>query len=218
MVCQGTGSVPVIFQAGGDDPGARWDGLVAALGPDVLTCVFDRPGVAPSAPSPTPLTPRQIAKTLAAVLKQAHIGRRVLLVGHSIGGLNSLVFGAAYPKKVAGAVLFDPSEAAFFQATQSDAILASYGYDPTAVYDQINAVKDWPSVPLRILSRDPDKAVANGQSSVELERIWEVGAKRYARLSPKGSLTVVPDTTHYVDLDAPQAAVDAINKVLAKVK
>jgi pimeloyl-ACP methyl ester carboxylesterase len=127
MVCQGTGSVPVVFQAGGDDPGARWDPLVAALGPDVLTCVFDRPGVGASAPHPAPLTPRGVAKTLAAVLKQAHIGRRVVLVGHSIGGLNALVFGAAYPKNVAGAVLFDPSEAAFFQATHAESILESYG-------------------------------------------------------------------------------------------
>jgi class 3 adenylate cyclase len=60
-------------------------------------------------------------------------------------------------------------------------------------------------------------ARADGQSTSELEKIWEVGAKRFARLSHKGSRTVVPEATHYVDIDAPQAAVDAINKVLAQV-
>ena len=209
LACKGAGPLPVIFEAGGNDPGTRWDGLVAALGPDVLTCVFDRPGVGTSEASPTPLTPRQIAKTLAAVLKQAHLGRRVVLVGHSIGGLNALVFGAAYPKKVAGAVLLDPSVAAFFQASGAEPILESYGYDPMAVYEQIDAVRDWPSVPLLVLSRDPDKAIADG-STTELENIWQVGTKRYAGLSPKGTHTIVPDTTHYVDIDAPDTALDSI--------
>jgi pimeloyl-ACP methyl ester carboxylesterase len=79
-------------------------------------------------------------------------------------------------------------------------------------------VKRWPSVPLLILSRDPDKAIADGQATPELEKIWEAGAKRYARLSPRGSRTIVPGATHYVDLDAPETAVNAINRVLAKVK
>ena len=48
--------------------------------------------------------------------------------------------------------------------------------------------------------------------------IWQVGTKRYSGLSPKGTHTVVPDTTHYVDIDAPDTALDAIRRVLAKVK
>jgi pimeloyl-ACP methyl ester carboxylesterase len=218
MVCKGAGAVPVVFLAGGDDASTRWDDLVSALGPDVLTCVFDRPGVGASEPSPTPSTPRQISRTLAAVLKKAHLGRQVVVVGHSIGGLNALVFGAAYPKKVAGAVLLDPSQSKFFKAAGAEPILESYGYDPAAIYDEIDAVKKWPSVPLTILSRDTEKAVADGQSTVELEDIWDAGSKRYADLSPKGRLVVVPGATHYVDVDAPEAALDAINEVLARAK
>lgn len=214
MVCTGSGRVPVVFQAGGNDPGAYWDGLIAALGPNVLACVFDRPGVAPSAPSPTLLSPRSVSKTLASVLKQASLGPRVVLVGHSIGGLNALVFGATHPQEVAGAVLFDPSEAKFFEATNAGAILTSYGYDQTGVNSQIRAVTRWPNVPLAILSRDPAKAVADGQATAAQEQIWTAGAIRYARLSSKGSRTVVPGATHYVYLDAPDVALSAIRRVL----
>jgi pimeloyl-ACP methyl ester carboxylesterase len=214
LVCKGRGRIPVVFQAGGNDTGDRWDGLVAALGPDVLTCVFDRPGVAPSAPSPTLLTPRSVSKTLAGTLAQAHIGPRVILVGHSIGGLNSLVFGAEYPDQVAGAVLFDPSEADFFESTHSDATLVSVGYEPNAVYSQIRAVTRWPTVPLVVLSRDPAKAVADQQDTASQEQIWIAGATRYAKLSPRGVRTAVPGTTHYVYLDAPQVAADAIRQIL----
>jgi pimeloyl-ACP methyl ester carboxylesterase len=204
----------VIFQAGGNDPGAYWDGIVAALGPRVLTCVFDRPGVAPSPPSATPLTPRSVEKLLAATIAQAHIGSRVILVGHSIGGLNALVFGAAYPDQVAGAVLFDPSEADFFEITHAETILKNYGYSPQAIYSQIRAVTRWPAVPLLVLSRDPAKAVADKQATAAQEQVWTAGARRYARLSARGTRIVVPGTTHYVYIDAPKVATDAIRRVL----
>jgi pimeloyl-ACP methyl ester carboxylesterase len=214
MVCAGRGRIPVVFQAGGDDPGAYWNGLITALGPDVLTCVFDRPGVAPSEANPSPLTPQSVTATLTAVLEQAGLRSPIILVGHSIGGLNSLVFGARHPKQVAGAVLFDPSEAKFFEITNAAPILTSLGYEPTAVFKQIRAVKHWPAVPLAVLSRDPAKAVADQQATAEQERIWTAGAQYYARLSSKGTRTVVPGTTHYVHLDAPVVAVEAVRKVL----
>jgi alpha-beta hydrolase superfamily lysophospholipase len=214
MICAGRGRIPVVFQAGGNDPGAYWRGLITALGPDVLTCVFDRPGVAPSEASPTLLTPRSVSATLSAVLKQAGLRSRIILVGHSIGGLNSLVYGATHPKQVAGAVLFDPSEAKFFEITNAAPILTSYGYDPTAVFTQIRAVKHWPTVPLAVLSRDPARAIADGQATPEQERVWTMGARAYARLSPHGIRTVVKDSSHYVYIDAPDAAATAVRTVL----
>jgi pimeloyl-ACP methyl ester carboxylesterase len=207
-----------VFQAGGNDPGTYWNGLVASLGPDVLACVFDRPGVAPSDASPTPLTPRSVAATLSAVIDQAGVGPRVILVGHSIGGLNALVFGARYPKQVAGAVLFDPSEAAFFEATHAAPFLTAYGYDPASVSTQIRAVRQWPSVPLAILSRDPARSVADQQATPEQEAIWTQGAKTYAHLSTRGSRTEVPGASHYVYLDAPDIAVNSIRTVLSKAR
>lgn len=217
LVCKGRGRIPVVFQAGGDDSGTVWDPLISELGPDVLTCVFDRPGVSPSAPSTKPLTPRSIERTLATTLKQAHLGPRVVLVGHSIGGLNALVFGSLYPAQVAGAVLFDPSEADFFELTHADSILAGFGYDPQAVYSQIRAVTRWPAVPLVVLSRDAAKAVADQQATADQEQTWVAGAKRYARLSPEGSRTAVPGTTHYVFVDAQKPAAAAIREVLHRV-
>ncbi len=214
MVCAGRGRIPVVFQAGGNDPGTYWKSLIAALGPNVLTCVFDRPGVAASDASPTPLTPKSVSATLSAVLKQSGLRSPVILVGHSIGGLNSLVFGATYPKQVAGGVLFDPSEAKFFEVTNAAPFLRAYGYDPTAVFAQIRGVKRWPSVPLVVLSHDPARAVSDKQATAEQEQIWTAGALAYARLSPHGTRTVVPGSSHYVYLDAPDTAAAAIRKVL----
>jgi pimeloyl-ACP methyl ester carboxylesterase len=216
MVCKGRGRIPVVFEAGGNDPGTVWGALVTALGPNALTCVFDRPGVSPSAPSPTLLTPRSVANTLTATLAQAHVGPRVILVGHSLGGINALVFGGDHPDHVAGAVLFDPSEADFSESIGGDSLIAGYGYSPKAEYAQIRAVTHWPNVPLVVLSRDPAKAVADKQDTAAQEQIWIAGARKYATLSPKGTRVVVPGASHYVYLDAPKVAADAIRSVLAQ--
>jgi pimeloyl-ACP methyl ester carboxylesterase len=216
MTCQGRGRVPVVFLAGGDDVGASWNGLITALGSKTLTCVFDRPGVGASTPSPTKLTPRAVAAALDATLQQARIGSRYVLVGHSIGGANVLVYGSEHPRKVAGAVLLDPSQAKFFELTHAQPVLAALGYKPRSTIAQIRAVKKWPPVPLIVLSRDPKRAAAEQLATPAQEQAWVAGARRYVRLSAKGSGTVLPGASHYVHVDAPQESIDAIRTVLAK--
>ena len=101
----------MVFEAGGSSGGVMWTaaGIIPELGPDVFTCAFDRPGivydtVVPTAPVPMVLSPHAIATILVKTLEQADVGPRVILVGHSIGGMNAVEFGAAYPDRVAGAV------------------------------------------------------------------------------------------------------------------
>ena len=111
-------------------------------------------------------------------------------------------------------MLLDSSEAKFFEITNAAPFLTAYGYDPTAVFAQIRAVKHWPSGPLAVLSRDPARAVSDSQATPEQEQVWTARAPTYARLSPHGTRTVVPGTSHYVYIDAPDASVSAIRKVL----
>jgi pimeloyl-ACP methyl ester carboxylesterase len=216
--CAGSGKIPVVFLAGGNDPSAYWNSIVTKLGPNVLTCLFDRAGVGGSTPSPTLLTPLDVAKSLNATLMQAGIGNRFVLVGHSIGGADALVFGANYPRKVAGAVLVDPSQAKFFEITHAEAVLAGVGYSGTAAEAQLRAVKHWPNVPLTVLARDPAKAVVDGQATAAQEAVWTAGARKYRRLSSRGTLTVVPNASHYIYIDAPDVTVAAIKKVLRQAR
>jgi pimeloyl-ACP methyl ester carboxylesterase len=215
LVCKGRGRPPVVFQAGGRDSGSVWDNLVKALGPDVLTCVFDRPGTTfekrSLKPPPELLTPNIIAKTLAATLEQAGLGPRVILVGHSAGGLDSLVFGANYPDLVAGAILFDPST---IPEPAERQLWTGLGFEFEPTVRQIQRVQSWPHVPLVILTSDGKKAVAANQYTEAEFRHWVDGHKRYARLSSEGTQREVPGTDHYVYVSAPKVAVATIRRVL----
>jgi predicted alpha/beta hydrolase family esterase len=210
MPCRGQGRVPVVFLAGGADPGTTWDGIVSDLGPDVLACEFDRPGVAPS-DSTGPVTPGGVARVLAATIRAAHLGRRVVLVAHSIGGLDAVVFGATYPRAIAGAVLID--------ATVPDTILTAHdtlnniGYDYEGTVAQVHRIGRWPPVPLVVYSHDPQRAESDGSSQM-FEEEWVAGEKALARLSRRGHFQVVPNARHYVYRDDPSTVEDAIRRVV----
>jgi pimeloyl-ACP methyl ester carboxylesterase len=216
LVCKGHGRVPVVFQAGGTDPGTVWNHLIAKLGPDVLSCVFDRPGVAPSASAGGSTTPRAVAKVLDEVLDQAKLGPRVVLVGHSIGGADAMEFGADYPDRVAGAVLFDPTTPSAIVDPFGRAEFARLGFAPDASAAQLRALAHWPSVPLVVLGHDPVKAMHDHTFSADLQRAWSNEQRSYARLSARGVYATVPNAGHYVYRDNPGRALAAIRGALAR--
>jgi pimeloyl-ACP methyl ester carboxylesterase len=213
MPCNGSGRVPVVFLAGGADPGSTWDGIVAALGPNVLTCEFDRPGIAPS-DSTGPVTPRGVARVLDATLHAAHLGRRVVLVSHSIGGLDALVFGETYRRELAGAVLIDTTVPATLAANvTAQSTLSDIGYDYRGTVAQVTRIRRWPQVPLVVFAHDPQVAEGNGSPAL-FEQDWTAGQKALARLSRLGHFRAVPHTSHYVYRDDPGTVERAIRQVL----
>jgi pimeloyl-ACP methyl ester carboxylesterase len=214
LICRGRGRIPIIFQAGGTDRAVEWSKLVTALGPNVLTCVFDRPGVPPSAPLVAFTTPQAVARTLRATLALAHIGPRVILVGHSIGGIDSIAFGSAFPQQVVGAVLLDPTVPAFITTAEGRLEFAHFGFAADKTAAQLRAITGWPSVPMIVLAHDPAKAIADKTFTGAQQRIWTAGEQRYARLSPRGSYRAVPHSSHYIQEDAPDVALAAIRQEL----
>jgi triacylglycerol esterase/lipase EstA (alpha/beta hydrolase family) len=217
MTCRGSGPIPVVFLAGGADSSSSWHGIVAGLGRHVLTCAFDRPYVYPSQSVPGLLTPKRVSDTLEQTLAQAHLTGKVLLVGHSIGGLEARVFGAEHPDQVAGAVFLDPSEPDFMYDTASDsAEFLSYDFDPTVSAHQVAAVTHWPDVPVFVLSHDPKWAISTGQLTAAGQRQWAQGQEAYAHLSAQGTARAVPGATHLVYQDDPAVVVATIKKALAR--
>jgi pimeloyl-ACP methyl ester carboxylesterase len=220
MPCQGTGALPVVFLAGGDDIAAIWTDLITALGPRVLTCTYDRPNVLPSYHAGEPLTPQVVADALAEALAQANLGARFLLVGHSLGGISVRVFGASYADRVAGALFLDPTVPAFMTANEATkAALVSDGWDPVAIQSQGDAVTSWSSqARVTVLSHDPALAVDAGTFTAAEEALWDQGQQVYAHLTPHGTQTSVPGATHYVYVSNQDVVVAAILDLLGASK
>jgi pimeloyl-ACP methyl ester carboxylesterase len=107
IFCSGSGSPAVILDTGGDNPGLAWEDTRAEIAKFTQACWYDRAGIGWSDSGPYPRTSAAIAADLHELLKQAGIAPPYVLLGGSIGGLNSRVFAGMYPKDTAGLVLDD---------------------------------------------------------------------------------------------------------------
>jgi hypothetical protein len=49
----------------------------------------------------------------------------------------------------------------------------------------------------------------------KVEAAWRAGHDRIAALSTRGDNTIIPSARHYIQIDQPQAVVDAVRRVVA---
>ena len=107
IICVGSGSPTVLFDAGHQDWSPAW----AVIQPEVArwtrACSFDRPGYGDSPPGPMPRTSERIARELHDALHALGISGPYVLVGHAFGGYNMRAFAYAYLPEVRGLVLIE---------------------------------------------------------------------------------------------------------------
>lgn len=108
--CRGAGTPVIILQAGGDVTGSlAWAPVHDQLAAKTRTCAYSRAGILWSDPRTDPFHPKEVATDLRAALTRAGVQGPYILVGHSRGGLYSLIFAGLFPDDVAGLVLADSS-------------------------------------------------------------------------------------------------------------
>jgi pimeloyl-ACP methyl ester carboxylesterase len=74
--------------------------------------------------------------------------------------------------------------------------------------------------PLLILthSKNDPSPDLTAQQNAAMERAWNDGHNQLAALSTRGSNTVVPNSTHYIQIDQPQVVIDAVLKAVSEVR
>jgi len=109
VVCMGHGSPTVILTAGLGNWSETWRKVQAPLAQRHRVCAWDRAGLGFSSPSAEPQDVLHTTRDMEAALTLARIGGPYVLVGHSLGGYESLLFADRHPRDVVGMVLVDPS-------------------------------------------------------------------------------------------------------------
>jgi pimeloyl-ACP methyl ester carboxylesterase len=107
--CRGQGGPTVVMDAGLGDSASTWSLVQPEVAKFTRVCSYDRPGFGWSDPASVPRDTRHVAAQLEDLLQQAHIDGPYLLVGHSFGGYNQLMFQSLHPDQVVGIVLVDSS-------------------------------------------------------------------------------------------------------------
>ncbi len=105
----GAGGPTVVMDAGIGGASTSWSLVQPEIAKFTTVCSYDRGGMGWSDVGPLPRTSRQIVKELHTLLDNAGIKKPYVLVGHSFGGSNMLLYASQYPDEVAGMVLADAS-------------------------------------------------------------------------------------------------------------
>lgn len=107
LYCVGQGPVTVVFDSGLGGYSNDWSEVQPAVAKFARACSFDRAGFGWSDPGPMPRDSRSETADLHALLTKSGERGPFVLVGHSLGGLNSQLYALEFPDQVVGMVLVD---------------------------------------------------------------------------------------------------------------
>ncbi len=109
LYCTGQGSPTVVLEHGLDGSYLDWRKVQPEIASFTRVCSYDRAGYGWSDRSPKPRIPSAIVEELRSVLEKSGEQPPFILVGHSMGAFNVLMFAHRYPEEVSAIVLVDGS-------------------------------------------------------------------------------------------------------------
>jgi pimeloyl-ACP methyl ester carboxylesterase len=285
--CMGTGAPTVILMSGLSSWSPNWYKVQPDIAKWTRVCTFDRAGYGFSDPAPRPQILSDVVDDLHKALKAGAMTGPLVLVGHSLGGVETRLYTQRWPEDVVGMVLDDTSPAAerLIDESQPDfdeviglerfaskklfcALLAAHGpLDPskpefaecslrlprdtpaefrkrapeffTAAYfvAQVSlmsslSVHTYDSVdhrslgamPLVVLSAENSWETWNENTPaiVRFNRsylpAWIGMHDELARLSSRGVHRIIKGSGHEIQLQKPQAVIDAVTEVLGQLR
>jgi pimeloyl-ACP methyl ester carboxylesterase len=218
------GTVTVVFEAGNGGDWTSWDEVASAVADHTRIFAYSRPGYGASERTTTPRDARTIVEELRALLAYEGYAPPYVLVGHSMGGTYMELFAKAHPDEVVGVVLVDPRHRDFLATCeaaeldhcgiseslleeQATAAIAEYRAFST-VSDEIRAAGPFASYPVRVLTAT-DHPVSPAR-----EVLWETMLASLAAEASDGEQVLVRGAGHFIQLERPEAVVDAILETL----
>lgn len=249
-LCEGTGSPTIIIETGlggqsvesvfaAPDP-SGWAIVVPEVSRETRVCVYDRAGVGISDSVSMERTSADIVSDLERLLENAGISPPYVLVGHSFGGMNSLVFADHHPNAVEGMVLIDATPPDLWNrwqqalpppSTDERPELASLRSPPdlsqspewvdlTAVADEVRTVESLGDLPLKVLTTREDYDDPNFPDDLErlLRPVQFQLQRQFLDLSSNAEFFIAPSAGHNIHVDDPQLVVSVILAVLREAQ
>lgn len=223
------GRPTVVLMAGAGDGLDTFADLQQTLSEQGRVCSYDRPGEGESEAPESPQSLESAGELLDGVLDEVAGNDPVVLAGHSLGGLIAARYAPGHQDRVAGLVLMDatsPTQSADIR----DVIPESASEEGAQVREQNLAVFEGENPEMLVIEDDPEVASA-GDVPVEviqhgvpylaeipeygegLEQKWTEGQERWLELSSASELLTAQESGHYIHVDQPDLAVEAIERV-----
>jgi pimeloyl-ACP methyl ester carboxylesterase len=233
----GEGGLPVLFLHAFGGVSDQWSNQLDHLRRDRRALAFDLRGHGESdAPNdPADYAVDSLADDVQAVIEGLALDR-VVLVGHSLGGSVALAYAGRHPERVAGLVLAGtPGQMPEPQARQTlDAMSADYDRASTMAMDRLLEGAR-PDVRRRVLAASEAISSEDGLAIVRASFAFDprpslgryegpiliidpdIGDASWAihRLAPAARREILSDTSHWAQMDRPDAFNALLDEFLA---
>jgi len=190
--------------------------------------LYDRAGYGKSGFNTEPRDIKKLRSELETVVNQFANGRKVVLVGHSLGGLIIRDFAIKNPEKVAGLVFVDASHEKYNHYSQEQIDLfysnykTSYGSNSGIVLETLQLIEDFkysatlpnlPDVPviaITSMKTDAEHNLADRQLWYDSKESLKAGVTDFTHITTIKS-------GHFIQLEQPKLVLDNIRKIVSKL-
>ena len=232
IACEGAGSPTVILTPGLGGSSADWSAVQPQLARITRVCAWDRLGTGFSSKSTERETAAETTADLIAALKAVREKGPYVVVGHSMGSYESLLFKDKAPKAVVGMVLVDPSIPdqgdRLNKAVNKPPLSGKALQNPLYISSKqvLNPKRNYGAMPIIVLTSTqvpelppgtPD-AVSVRATFAAMNAEMHRGHAELAALSSRGVQRTVPDSGHYIQADQPNAVRGAIEEVVSAAR
>lgn len=225
---QGEGKPVIIYETGYGDTHDIWNQVAPNVSGYSFT--YDRAGLGQSDASPNSRDRLTMVHELHQALQNQGIPAPYIFVVHSMGAYNARIFANEYPGEVSGIVFVDgtplnyrtemlvfleqymPEMIDFFK---TQVFIGEETYDQVAVSEQQLAV----TVATDTLRNIPITVMygTNHEMGDDYEAYWAGRQEDLTALSNNSKLIPI-NSNHYIQLEQPQAVIDAINDLLVRIE
>ena len=241
VVRAGSGSPPLIFEAGLGDALDAWSHVLPDAAKMSSVVAYSRSGLGRSEAGPTRHNAQTAVDELHALIGALHLKPPFVLVGASYGGMLVRLYTSRYPSEVAGLVIvegvheqqvkrfgeLDPAYPAAFRKSFDEQLLTE---PPGAGADEIretvriqeagrvDGMKPLPDVPIAVLTSmksDPNAQYVN--ATPRGHEAWRAMHDEWFRRSTNGIHIETSRSGHHIQDEEPQLVIDAIRFVLDRV-
>ncbi len=221
----------VVLESGLGDGHSVWDEkkIPAKLNTKLDVVTYDRAGYEKSEKDSKPRNINQLRSELEIVINNFSNGRKVILIGHSLGGMIIRDYAVKNPSKVAGLFFIDPSHEYYNQLSQEEEDMLynlckiNLGADSGAAREARELIEDseymatlphLPNIPVIVLSSlkvDASTSESDKQKWFKAHELLKDEVSDFTHISTTKS-------GHYIMNDEPNLVIDNFNLLLSKIK
>jgi pimeloyl-ACP methyl ester carboxylesterase len=222
----------IVLLAGAGDPLDKLAGFQKILSEEDRVCSYDRLGEGASDQPDGLQDFDSSGKILTAILDRVAGDAPVVLAGHSLGGLVAARYAPDHQDRVHGLVLLDATtptavadttnlipESATGPAAEvrGQLVAVNKGEYPEKLKVTDGEVRSAGDIPVEVIQHGRQDLAVIPEYGPDLERVWTEGQRKWLALSSNSTLSTATNSGHYIYIDQPDVAVQAVQRVASQI-